>query len=412
LADLYAARYGRPGVVTAIGVASIIVASLSLLANLGLGFQAMVLYSTSRMIAAVPASPPAPGGEGSATLIVGDEFLTPAGLPAAQRRMLIEVLAAKQPLSEPRRAQLEAMLVDSGRIVLPADVPQTRQADVRRLVAGSGRLPSLDGKPGRVFYDLSTGRLEIDDDSAVFFPADGSPAVRTTGPVAVAVPNGSTVLSPAQVQAAVEQVQTLSGAPLTQPQREALASALRQPWQQLIRPSASVTGIRSQFRSAVRQVDGSIIVQTSMATCTLLPQGAVQMNGAYVATATGTPVAAVSGRSVTAALADAFVSLALAAALLVFGILALRQSRRMGRWLKIWAVVKLAAAIGTAMAWGWFYREMLVAWHAGRGDSAAVATGIGIALGSAAALWPAILLILLHTRGAREYYAREADARA
>ncbi len=396
-------RFGRPGSVTAIGVISIVIAALSLLMNVGLTFQAMIAYSSSRMIAAATASPPV--STSSTTLAVGDEFLSPSGLPRQQRALFDEVLGSQQRFNPERQSQLESFLTDHGRALLADDALPTTVDEVRRLINTSGRLPGLGGEEGRLFFELSTGRLEVGNDSAVFFPADGSPTLRSGG--TLAGPDGSRVLSPAQVQAAIDHVQQLSGNGLSATEVAALDNALRKPWQPILQPAGTVAGIRSQITSATRAPNGQMILQTSRGTVTIRPQGVVEINGMVVATATGGAVMAMNRAPVSSAIAAALVSALLAVGLMILGIQVLRQWRPAGKWLKAWALAKLAIAIASAAAWVWFYQDLVSAFTTGRRVLTVTTAGV-IGLTGAACLWPIILLIVLHTRRLRCYFGSPA----
>jgi len=80
-------RYGRPGLVTAMGVMSIIIASLSLLFNLSVVFQAAGFFMLSRMALSPPMTPIAPpsvmvAGSGVTTAGIAGPTTTPATAPS------------------------------------------------------------------------------------------------------------------------------------------------------------------------------------------------------------------------------------------------------------------------------------------------------------------------------------------
>src|SRR5687767_99266 len=105
----------RPGIVTAIGVMSIVVGSLSVLANFYFG-----LMSAGFMFVASAAGPGTPRFTATGTVTVNgsaasepsDSTSTIRGWPAPARDAAVGALAELRPMSPARRALLDALLAE------------------------------------------------------------------------------------------------------------------------------------------------------------------------------------------------------------------------------------------------------------------------------------------------------------
>ena len=171
---------GRPGLVTAIGVMSIIVAAISVMGSLFMGMQAAGIYMMSMMsssiaagqarrppmVAPVPPAPPVPvNGAAPAQLV------WPRGMDDRERLAMIKTLTQLRPMTPRRMSQLDTILVQAGKDMATDHV------------TASGAMPATQsGEKAPDYFDTTTGRLLVYDDRAVFFPANNSPAVRVSAP--------------------------------------------------------------------------------------------------------------------------------------------------------------------------------------------------------------------------------------
>jgi hypothetical protein len=193
-------RHGRPGLVTAMGVMSVILACVGGIAgliSLFLSFGMIMAATASRQLASMPmptiVPPTAPSYPATAPGAVdgGDAAATPSGvvtiggievsapdsedaLSEPQRRVVLTTLTRIRALDEARQKHLELLLSVAGRRVMPiATSPGLTMQKVRANITEHGTLPSARGGAGPDYFLVGTGRLECYDDHAVFRP-DGS----------------------------------------------------------------------------------------------------------------------------------------------------------------------------------------------------------------------------------------------
>ena len=134
----------RPGILSAVGVLSIIVASLSLIADFISLSIANVLTSMAAM--APLATPPAVANPPSPVAMQArSEYVGSQGLSASQRQVVIDGLSQVRALSETRQKQLDGLLADVGQDVIrlsPENLTTDRvvayTTDVREIPSGSG----------------------------------------------------------------------------------------------------------------------------------------------------------------------------------------------------------------------------------------------------------------------------------
>lgn len=159
----------RPGLITAIGVISIVVASLTMLGAVVQGFQTLVMFSMARMTTAMAAA--------SASSAAGAEELSPypaeAGIADVdERQAILRGLERAQRLAPARREQLDALLQAGGREMFLLRGPQLTVETVAANVSDSGQKYADDGN-GAHFFIVGQGEIEVYDDHAVFYPRDG-----------------------------------------------------------------------------------------------------------------------------------------------------------------------------------------------------------------------------------------------
>jgi hypothetical protein len=415
-------RPSRPGIVTAIGVTSIVVASLSLIGTLWTAGSLLWLSTVASYAGAlgggtpggpfgpgpapaVPSATTAPVVEGARSVVVES-----GGLDSGARAAVAEGLSQLQFLTSPRLEQLDVLLAKSGRDIFPTLGTAPSAGAVESAILGHGTSLSADpGAPGSDYFRTRAGRFELHDDRAAFYPTRGE-IVRVS-----TLTTSNPGLNPAQVQAVVRQAQASSGNTLNASQSAALNNLLGAQGQQLVSPLTVPTAIRGVTPLGG---DGSVMIQFPNGFATIGPQGQTSSSTGSAAAAAGAamPFARVrlSGAGLALAWFATLVGGALAVYLFVIGILVLRQSPR-GRTLhRLYALVKIPVAIlGAAAAW-WLtlsYAEALLAAAGPANPLAAVSGGaadtIGtqqVVFGVLGLIYPIALLIVLQTRAVKDYY--------
>jgi hypothetical protein len=432
---------GRPGLITAIGVISIIVASVGMLAALFTvlqagGYYMMSIMSTSmagaraRSSVTVSSFPPPVPVQVAGAAVPG---VGPRGMGDAERRATVRVLTDLRPMTPRRKSQLDAILAQAGK-----DLATDHVTD-------SGTMPEArSGEAPPDYFVTPAGRLEVFNDRAVFFPSNNSPTVRVSAPPAAAVQgdpgasNASVVsgaagapggqgpvaavqvpatgpttaaspmpgaLTPAEVQAVVQSAQSVASTPLNPAQVAGLQTVLAAPGQQLVPPGGSQGAVLAVYPSS-----GSAVIQFSTgSSLTLAPTGTVSA----MMTAPVMPTILINPAYLTAMAVTALVSLGLAVYLLICGIMALRQSPRARRWHLIYASIKLPLAVAGAVASALVARDMMASiGAAGPGAStwgfSLFSGAVPLVLGCA---YPVALLIALNLKQVKDYYALGAGQR-
>jgi hypothetical protein len=177
---------GRPGVVTAIGVISIVLGSLGLLGMCtGLLFSSFLVGAAASRSATVSGSSSTNitinGGASGGSSNISTSSSTNTGAPPAPTpaaTATADGLAALEPITPQQREQLLALIADRGDAYLggPNDTGGWTAADMQKLIRTHGRLTASPGEahPG-YFFTLDDGRLEIHDDYATYHPKSGDP---------------------------------------------------------------------------------------------------------------------------------------------------------------------------------------------------------------------------------------------
>ena len=403
----------RPGILTAIGVISVIVGSLGTLAGL---WSVGSLFAFSRMVtvanvlaragpgggpagagaspAAVPAT--APVGQGGPEVAVDE-----AGMDEVARRRVAEALSEVLFLSPPRLEQLDVLLAKSGRDIFPGLSAGATPDAIGNLVQGHGTSPSAGpNSAGPDYFRTRAGRVELYDDRAVFYPARGAEVVRVS-----TLTMSNPGLTPEQVQEVVDQAQAASGNTMNASQVAALKNLLGTPGQQHV----SRLTVPTAVRGATPMRDGSVAVTFPNGFATFGPQGQVSSGTG----AGGMPFgrARLNGAALALCNFAAVVGLGLAVYLLVIGIWVLRQSPRGRKLHLIYAVVKIPVAIlGIAATW-WLVSSLMDSPLVGAGPNAFpienMATSLAIqatVLGVAGLIYPIALLIALQSKAVKDYY--------
>ncbi|HEV2295608.1 MAG TPA: hypothetical protein VGR35_17300 [Tepidisphaeraceae bacterium] len=401
----------RPTLITAIGVISIVVASLSLLFNGVAGLQAMGMVMVSQMtrsaanarqaaVVAAQAPPPKP--------------LDPLAMPPEDRQTVLRGLTMHRPISKPRRDQLDALLASSGRQIFRLSGSDLTVSVVQQSVTESGRLPDAKGGEGSDFFIVGEGRIELADDHAKFVPDDGREIVRVDASETSEQPNWQAGLTPAQVEAIIDKIEQQSGQTLTPALRSKLQTIFSSPAQGFFDPVATIPEATGQIQSVNYWTNagangGQLVITTGKGSMTLDGAGNVQNSmtwGGAGAPGFAGPAWNINVKAAITAIICAVLSLGLAIYLLVIGILMLRQHPRAGRLHKIYAWVKIPVAIVGGIAWVLLWTSFATL---GTGTAPA-ATSPGFVIGCIVAVlagcaYPIAILIALRTRAVREYYA-------
>ncbi len=411
-------RVGRPGIITAIGVISIVVGSLGMLGSLGQSFYVVIFYTFTRAMASatatftpVPPAPPAVPAPATAqtTSTTGPSTASavevkPKGFSAAQREAVVAGLKRVRTLSDKQVKNLEALLDAYGQDVILLRGAKLTATNVMKNVSDAGTLPSATGDEGPTYFELGQGRIEVSDAQAAFFPTQGE-AVRASADdgsanAGVIHPSG---LSDAEVKAVLARVQQLSTLPLNATQVASLTTELQTGTMRLFTPSSSPTQTSSQV-IAVRTIgSGAVEVRTTAGSIQVTTSGQVMSTSAWPTS--GPPTFNVRGGVVLALVLEGILSFLLAIYLLVIGILTLRQSPRGGRLHMIYAVVKIPLAIASGVGLYFLMSDLFSALPGGSGMNPvalATSTSMGVLF---ACIYPIALLITLRTRSVREYYA-------
>jgi hypothetical protein len=317
-----------------------------------------------------------------------------------------------------RKRHLDAILASAGNEIRTDTVTETgTMAEMR------------SGEPPPDFFVTSTGRLEVYNDRAVFFPANNSPTVRISAPVVIApgeaaggladpVEDGSLAapsttalavgaLSPAESLSVIQQAQSVSSNALNTAQVNALQTLLGAPGQQLVQPG----GAQGAVVAVYPQSNGVVMVQFSDGgSVTVGPQG----NVVSMITAPVMPMFNFNPVALVLSLAATVASMGLAVFLLVAGIVTLGQSPRGRRLHLIYAGIKIPLEIVACIATVWVARDLMASINPGGAGAAMptlswiLITGVIPALLGLA--YPVGLLIALNARSMREYYGATADA--
>jgi hypothetical protein len=391
--------------VTAIGVLSICVAALTAFGSLCGAYRsfAMVMFST------IASNIPAFGGMGPATPVITTatnpsaapgEYVPMNGYPSAARQAVLTEMTAVHPLSAPRRIMLDMVLSDAGITLFALGQAPPTTSQVRSGISASGRSTETARPPVRDYFVLGTGRLEIQDNRADFFPVDGSNPLRWNDGTYADI-SGLPRLSAAQVPRVINQVNRMSGGVLNRAQETALIAeltALGQSW--ITTGSDPVT----QVAAATRMPSGDISLILNGQSLMLISDGTAIGATSVATTAPAFAMGSTVSAPLICALVLEFLDFLLAVYLFVCGILVLRQSWYGARlhWLYVW--VKLPLVLAGLSVSIWLMRSMQ--WPPG----IPLTMLIWMALGTAALglAYPVGLIFALRSRPVRAYYSGAA----
>lgn len=400
----------RPGIITAIGVISIVVGSLGLMFNGMAGLQAFVMVMVSQVGKAAVTMQQAKTVAATETPAKPAD---PLSMPTEDRQTVVRGLAMHRAISKPRREQLDALLLKSGRQIFRLRGSDLTVEVVKQNVTESGTLPDAKGGEGSDFFIVGEGRIELADDHAKFAPGNGAEIVRVNASETTDQANWQAGLTGAQVKAVVDHVSTQANQTMNAAQKAQLAAVLGTPGQAYLAPAATIPEVTSQVQTvSVHGVgnDLQVTIHMQQGVLALDAAGNTVSSSTWSNTAlagTTAPMLNVHTTAAIAALICAVLSLALAIYLLVIGILMLRQHPRGARLHKIYAWLKIPTAIVGGIAWVMLWTS-IIASTAPAGSAGAVTptiiTGSVIAI-VVGCLYPVALLIALQVKSVREYFA-------
>lgn len=186
----------RPGLVTALGVCSIIVslvqAGWATLVTL-MAFGALMISVAGTVRGGIPARRTA------AVAPVAPARAMPAGMAMPQRRAIVRALTADAKLAAPHRDALDALLAEYGKDIAPT---LSRTPAKRDEIEAYLEKAHRDAE-GRDVLDVATGRITLGDDAATFEPA-GSTAVISIDFTAASILPGSPAFDASRGAAATQ----------------------------------------------------------------------------------------------------------------------------------------------------------------------------------------------------------------
>ena len=407
----------RPRLITAIGTTSLVFAFLGAAGAILTAVAAFLFYARAQAVSAsalaaqisAVSMTPAPTAPVRPPPEVG-----PNGLSGPQRRGVVDAFYAVRPIRPPRMEQLDAILARHGLTILltPADreagvdpAPQR----VRGLVENHGQLFSTNPASAPDFFRLATGRLELYDDRAVFYPADGSTALRN----AYGRAPTRRALTAAEAAGVVERAK--GSAPrgvLNDAQARALAAALTKGDQKWV-PTAGTTAERpaglSEPQSVTPAAGGAVTLRFADGELHLGPQGEV------LATSPGpAPPPKPSTAAFLVIMAAALAAFALAIVLFAAGVLLLRGLPSGRRLHLTWAWLKIPVTAAAAVTFWWMassYYEAMIQYNqtvapasAPRPPRLMAEPWLPVAAALPALVYPLVVLVLMRGRTVREYF--------
>jgi hypothetical protein len=372
-------RRQRPELMTVVGGLSIAVACISFTANLVVGAMVLLFYFLPPAVPRVAPGPPGPAPVtrgGPATQPSPGPKVGPNGMTESDRQRVVDGLMRLRLLSSQRQEQLHAMLAEAGKIIFPAAPGAALSAkSVRGMVLAEGEMfSSAPGARYTEFFTTAAGRLELYDDRAVFYPADGSEAVRT----AFKSSAEETGLTPADVVEALEQARKAckdAGTDLNQDQLATLEAALASPTQALI----TTPGPLPMAEWADALPGGAVRIRFRDAELTLGARGQV------VPPAPGPPPRP-AGEAVALLVAATLLAAAVAVYLLVAGVFALRRLPRAAALHRRYAVAQVLLTVLAAAGLWW----MTGSYAASRAEAGLAAPTPAVPFGTQALLWVAL----------------------
>lgn len=462
-----AAGTGRPGIVTAIGVISIIVASLSIIGTALTGFwgirmQQLVKQTTTmartRAAAAAPPPPPvvsnpSPVLEGAPPAEESRIVTTDRGHAEDDRELIARVFGTMEVMTPELDRQLHGLLARDGKDIAPipsGGTTASRQAAIRDAVSRHGELPSADRKtPNGVFFQLPAGEMSLYHDRAIFRWTDRSkPLIRSIAPKAPA-PGTTSEPEPelpptppqppagGQVDPFASDPNDPFAAPTDAQQQPApgSASGVLTPAQvqsviQKVQAAAKnqlnpqqVAALRSALSDPNQNLvppdnvwspvsvvqmnpDGSAIIKLTNAAIVMDSAGAIQDQFM-----TNIPAAPLRSSGIAMVIIESALSAIVAMFLMYAGIQALRQSPRAGRCHLLYALVKIPLAVVAAIGLTMLMNDVISFFELMglRGSDRSGVLTFALWMAGLGVIYPIVLLIVLHVPSVKAYFKAGAN---
>jgi hypothetical protein len=421
-------QYGRPGIVTAIGVMCIVVACLSGITSFVSGVESFAFYMMNKVSTMVARS----AAVRSANAAAGQTASLSGSLSPGDVGIAVNSLKVMLSLDGPHVRELDHLLRLHGREIFGGD------DDIRLTAASvtddvSATQPQVANSPAR--FTTPQGTVVIYADRTSFTSTDGSVTIATsalhrsdrktstssgssvtTTNYAFHVSNGaatSSTLSPAEVKTVVAAVKSFNGT-LSKGQLASLQKELAAPNQMLVTPlafnpriTAAGPGTTPVLSVTVQPGGNAVIMFDTGNQLVLGTTGQVISSGPVF------PTFNISLPLVVTLMAEAVASIALAIYLLVVGIQVFRASFRGRRPLMIYAWLKIPLALvaggglallGYQFANGFASMPGLSDTSGSAGSMQATFTVWGCVIAFLGVAFPIGLLIALRSRTVKDYY--------
>jgi hypothetical protein len=159
----YSDPRARPGILTAVGIISLVIGCLGVVINCAGLLQAIMFRSMGAIAVATSNTPAA----------TAPALINPNALSPAKQQIVLSTMTEVGQLSPARARMLDQLLSQTGTQLFPFDESRVTPQSVRTVMSESGRLPDTDGQAGSNYFVLSTGRIELSDEQASFRPTRG-----------------------------------------------------------------------------------------------------------------------------------------------------------------------------------------------------------------------------------------------
>jgi hypothetical protein len=404
MSDFYASsQMHRPWILSFVAVLSVVIASVSLMVDfISLSFANMVSL-TAMMTPPARVNAPAPAANHGHS-----EYVGPQGLSSSQRLVVINGLSHVHAISDTRQKQLDGLLADVGQSVIQLSPENITPDRIATYVTDVREIPSSSGGEPDIMFMLGSGRLQLSDQNAVFFPENSPSPIRSGG--GSYTDSEGTHLASEQIAAVVDRVRTLSNQTINDAQVTALEAEMEMTNQALITPSPSVTQAAAQVVSVQSLGDGTVAVTTQTGSMSFGPTGQ-SMQGVMLLGAPQMPWARVGTKvrrsDATLLVLDALLSMAVAGLLLASGVMALRNSP-MSRWLHlVYAGVKIFLAAFSCYA----IYTVAMKINANSPDARSAAMAWMIIFGAVGFIYPIVVAIVMNLKSVREFLSVPTVAR-
>lgn len=400
---------GRPGVITTIGVLSIVLGSIGILAS---GFSALgnfALIALARTTAVLANNRTA--ARPNPIMVNRSNWAEDSALNDTDRDLVLSGLLQVRPLTDIRQKQLRQLLSEHGKPIAPVTGPGLTAQLVAANVSDSGQTRWAGGGTGADFYVVGNGRVEVLDDHATFFPLDGTPPLRSQAPASLVVGLVPSATGQAgNLQSVLRRLVSLGVTPNTA-QTRALEGYLKGTSSQngLFANDGSDPG--RQIAMAQNLGNGSLMISTAHgsmnSTIVLDSAGGITsstFNYTAFATAGGNRNLNIRQSAIFASTIMALLSFLLAMFLIISGILMLRSNSKGARLHWIYVGFKIPLVLISIGMTYWIWSQIMPA--SPRGGAAINAPFLIMFLvsGLFGLAYPVVLVFLLNGKSVREYY--------